>query len=96
MLARERIGGLQGIAAEPPTRFVVQEVPAGRYVLTGMRVLLPEHTRASYINKDPLPASFTVNEAEVVYLGELGLTRFPGVIHNLGPDTVRKRLLKLR
>lgn len=114
------------VPADPPTLFAVQELPAGRYVLDSMRVLLPEHTRASYINKDPIPASFTVNEGEVVYLGELGVTltgarcvpgstyffdyfellirdewerdrkRFPGVIHNLSPDAVQKRLLELR
>lgn len=58
------------IAAEPPTRFVVQEVQAGYYILNGLEIAIPSYTQGVY-KATGLPGSFTVKEGEVVYLGEI-------------------------
>ncbi|HZH16566.1 MAG TPA: hypothetical protein VE057_19595 [Archangium sp.] len=60
------------IAAEPPTRFVVQEVPAGFYILNSLEMVIPSYSGV-YKATGILPGSFTVKEGEVVYLGEIGI-----------------------
>jgi len=60
------------IAAEPPTRFVVQEVPAGVYIPNRLEMALPSSTWVYKATRIRL-GSFTVKEGEVVYLGEIGI-----------------------
>lgn len=68
------MGGAQEVTipAEPPTRFVVQEVPAGHYILNSLTVVI-HGSSGRYKAPDPRPLSFTVKEGEVVYLGEMGI-----------------------
>ena len=71
------LGGaeMRTIPADPPTRFSVQEVPAGHYILNSLEMVIEGHP-SIYKDAPYASASFTLKEGEVVYLGEirLGLT----------------------
>lgn len=60
------------IPAEPPTSFVVAEVPAGRYTLNSVTLKI-QGGLGFYTLSEPPSYAFTVKEGEVVYLGELGV-----------------------
>ncbi|WP_164002280.1 hypothetical protein [Pyxidicoccus caerfyrddinensis] len=60
------------LPADPPTRFAVQEVPAGQYVLNSLIVTMTGYPASPQAVSLPL-AWFDLKEGEVVYLGELGL-----------------------
>ncbi|MFP2907569.1 hypothetical protein ACLESD_21470 [Pyxidicoccus sp. 3LFB2] len=77
---RFKMKALASSAAEPEkkaaperartTVFAVQEVPAGRYVLGGIRVFVPESLSKFGTMAIPVLA-FSIKPGEVVYLGEL-------------------------
>lgn len=67
------MGGTQEVTipAEPPTHFTVQEVPAGRYSLNSLVMVVSGDPRSPYKALRPPGFWFTVPEGQVVYLGEL-------------------------
>lgn len=68
------LGGaeMRTIPADPPTRFSVQEVPAGHYLLNSLEIIVEGHP-GPYKSTPYDLASFTLKEGEVVYLGEIRL-----------------------
>jgi hypothetical protein len=68
------------VEADPPTRFAIHEVPAGRHVLNSLIVVVTS-PMTRYIADNLPPLSFAVNEGEVVYLGELEVMTRGGDCH---------------